>query len=130
VSRLFLGEFGHAMPMSDPHENASEVSAGAASVAALDHGSAQCGGHDSIKKSEPQAAPAPAPDVLSSGEGHATHDTDCCQSTLCACACAHVSPMSIVATMIDDFVPASRTASATAQAAPTKRPPGIFRPPA
>jgi hypothetical protein len=121
VSRLFLGELGHAMPV--PGEQAGDHAIAAVHGGGSDRTDPHCGGHDTTKQTD-------AGEAASSGGERTTHAPDCCQTTLCDCACAQASPMASIALVVEEFVPESLTDSTLARAFETKRPSGVFRPPA
>lgn len=125
VSRLVIGELGHAMPM-DPADHMSaaghhQMSADMTSDA-TDH--AGCPEHEQSKQHVP-TAPHVADD-----SGHSSTKKDCCKSGACECPCLHVP-----CAALDELVlsPVAMTLLHIPQGADgllSLRPSSPFRPPA
>jgi hypothetical protein len=123
VSRLVIGELGHAMPMADSmamsaahhHQMAAESSTATDPVA--------CGEHESGSQI-PASHHAGDAAVDSSGE------QDCCQTGECECPCLHVPCAALDAHVLSPVATTLLRTPQRAEGLVTQRPSGLFRPPA
>jgi hypothetical protein len=126
VSRLVIGELGHAMPVAHG-DMAIDMSAQAhhqmsAQLPSNVTDPAACPDHEG---SQPPAAHHAGDSADSSAS-----EQDCCKSGACECPCLHV-PCAVLDALVLNPIPATmlRTPQG-AEGLVSQRPSGLFRPPA
>ncbi|HEY0684587.1 MAG TPA: CopL family metal-binding regulatory protein [Steroidobacter sp.] len=117
VTRLFMGELGHAMPMG-----AMDVAEPA--ISAMEGDSAACPEHDSGSAEMPTAHHADA------SADHSSAKQDCCETGNCECPCLHVPCAALDAIILNPVAATSLLISHGTNGVISQRPSGLFRPPA
>ena len=116
LTRLVMGELGHAMPME---------SAAMAAVHTM-----------SVAESDPAACheqEIPTAQHVEGGEDHASHSSgeqDCCKMGDCECPCLHVPCAALDTLTLDSVTTDSLRTAHGADVVISQRPSGLFRPPA
>jgi hypothetical protein len=133
VTRLVIGELGHAMPAAHTHDIHAMLSAlslqnsPAVSVSRGDERGHEHEGHHEHARHESLSA---AHHAVDSTGAESSVDTDCCKSSKCQCACLQGTCLAL-----DDLVlkPVAITLLRIPQGVESfvsQRPSGLFRPPA
>jgi hypothetical protein len=127
VSRLVIGELGHATSIGgDAHlGDASAVNhhqmAGTADVAA-------CPDHDGHEPA--QAVDAPVETSCHAAVEPVSGEQDCCKSGDCQCPCLHVPCAALDALVLNPVASTLLRTPWSAEGVVSRRPSGLFRPPA
>ena len=112
VSRLVIGELGHAMPMAS----------------ADDGGTAH---HHTMAAEMPSSDTAAVSDHASADAAtHSSSEQDCCKSGECECPCLHAPCASVDALVLNPIATALLRIPPGADGVVSQRPSGLFRPPA
>lgn len=142
MSRLVIGELGHAMPMSHSEGHSDGASRG------TDMGMG--GAHHEMSDEIPSVAtPSVATDASAcaeqEGSNPPTHTSqhcgdsnavgaagaqDCCQSGECECPCLHVPCAALDTLVLNPVATTSLRISRGVEGLVSQRPSGLFRPPA
>jgi hypothetical protein len=135
MSRLVIGELGHAMPVSHAGHSAQRSMAGHHPMSTdmtspgMEH--AACPDHEG-KQHAPGAHHAA--DVAQSNSSHSAGDhatgKDCCKSSGCECPCLHVPCVALDESMLGPVAMTMLLSAQGAEGLDLQRSSGLFRPPA
>lgn len=129
VSRLVIGELGHAMPVAHSMDMGAQAHHQMAALTSTELPSdvtdpAACAEHEGSKSQAPAAHPTDDSADSSSSE------QDCCKSGACECPCLHVPCAALDALVLNPIATTLLRTPPAAAGLISQRPSGLFRPPA
>jgi hypothetical protein len=119
MARLVVGELGHAMPvagMLPVEQGMSEA--------------ADCAEHEGSRTQPPMTHPDGSGETTAHSSDHSDSEHDCCKSGECECPCLHLPCAALDAAVMNPLAITLLQLAHGADAVPSARPSGLFRPPA